>query len=69
MQKFPKLIPELSDMLEASSQYLLDVEKLQNGRMVPRNCSLPDFEQDLDRYWFARCLLQYLEERLTALNL
>ncbi|MEQ2265765.1 hypothetical protein XENORESO_012215 [Xenotaenia resolanae] len=63
MQKLSQLpqIPELSDKLRPAVQIIQDAERLFNST-IPKNCSLPAFEQQLNAYEFARCCLQLVEK-------
>jgi len=65
MRALSERIPELSEHLNTSSQYLQDVEQQQGNRTVPVTCKLPTFEQNLYDYVYAKCLLQLVDERLS----
>lgn len=65
MQKFSELITELSQELKEITQVMQDMELLMTGTTVPKNCSLPAFEQELDTFIHAKCFLQLVQKRLT----
>ncbi|XP_078809162.1 uncharacterized protein LOC144994591 [Oryzias latipes] len=68
MEAFSKLMPELTTLLRMSSQYLQDIEISFNNQTVLKECTLPVFEERIDIYLHAKCLLQLVTEKLSTLR-
>lgn len=65
MMEMSNVTTELESGLETISQYSLDMEELMwSGNVSHINCTLPHFEEDMDKYQFVRCLLELLVQVL-----
>ncbi|KAI3372075.1 hypothetical protein L3Q82_006925 [Scortum barcoo] len=60
-----KLTPELSSNLTTLCQFAQNLERLMGGRRANLVCSLPAFEQDVEKYEYLRGLLKLLDQRLS----
>lgn len=63
MLEMSKLTTEVSGHLLNASQYTQNMERVMGGSTKCQNCSIPNFEAEMQAYMHVRCVLERLDQR------